>query len=264
MACCAGCSLPNPQFFVGLFLLVATVSFPYVPLYPSWVLLQERSFQPMAGEKQTLGLGLHFPIPAPVNKGKHWISGALHAWWFSGVCENCRDSSWGLIWKLGEHRKQKRVRRRGSSSQDDFISDNMFLNISWRLGSLSYLVLVCQDFHSSCINQCVCSWLLYCFSWRSNSWKKLDLLPLKCPKHIFILCYVFWNPVLYFWPLGHYLCSSCNLVFKLFFLLVQNRICCQALLREYFISKSSVLQTSVRLHKPSKCSGEFMCSPPFY
>lgn len=91
VACYVGYrSLPSPHFFVGLFLLVVTVSFPYVPLHPSWALVHERPFQPVAGEKQTLRLALCFPIPDPVNKGKHWICEALHAWQFSSVCENCR------------------------------------------------------------------------------------------------------------------------------------------------------------------------------
>lgn len=66
-------------FFVRLFPLVAAVSFPNAPWHPSWVLQPRRSFQPVAGEKQTLWLAQYFLIPDSINKGKHWISGALHA-----------------------------------------------------------------------------------------------------------------------------------------------------------------------------------------
>lgn len=84
------------SFFIGLFLFAATVSFLYFPLHPSWALLQERSFQAVAGEEQTMGLALCFPIPNPANKGEHSISETLRAWQFSSVCENCRDKE--LLW----------------------------------------------------------------------------------------------------------------------------------------------------------------------
>lgn len=143
-------------FFVRFFPLVAAVSFPNAPLHPPWVPQPGRSSQPVAGEKQTLWLAQCFPIPHSLNKGRHWISGALHVQHFPVSVRLWTDNSCGLVWGLVGHGNQKRGRRGGGALRLALLAE------MWFRFQLCSLASAHQDSHSAvwvevCPQLSVCS-----------------------------------------------------------------------------------------------------------